>query len=58
MSVLVSGADCFGEWCYFEGKVIVKVFEVKQLKMKISGILVNLTCANFGQNLYNKAELQ
>ena len=58
MSVLVSGTGCFGEWCYFEGKFVVKVFKVKQLKMKINGILLNLTCANFRQNLSNKAEFQ
>jgi hypothetical protein len=58
MSVLVSGDGCFGEWCYFEEKFIVKVFKVKQLKIKISGILLNLTCTNSGQNLSVKAVLQ
>ena len=55
MSVLVSGDGCFGEWCYFEEKFIVKVFKVKQLKIKISGILLNLTCTNFVQSSSNKA---
>ena len=58
MSVLVSGDGCFGEWCYFEEKFIVKVFKVKQLKIKISGIIFNLTCVSFRQNLSNKEVLQ
>jgi len=58
MSVIVTGDGCFGKWCYFEGKVIMKAFKVKQLKIKISGIIFNLTCANFKQNLSNKEVLQ
>ena len=58
MSVPVNGAGCFGEWCSFGVKVIVKLFKVKQLKIKISGILLNLTCTNSGQNLSDKAVLQ
>tara|TARA_B100000768_G_C11226503_1_gene353055 strand:+ start:819 stop:992 length:174 start_codon:yes stop_codon:yes gene_type:complete len=57
MSVPVNGAGCFGEWCGFGEKVIVKVFKVKHLKIKISGILLNLTCTKFGQNLSKKAVL-
>ena len=57
MSVPMNGAGCFGEWCGFGETVIVKVFKVKQLKIKISGILLNLTCTNFGQNLSKKAVL-
>ena len=57
MSVPVNGAGCFGEWCGFGEKVIVKAFKVKHLKIKISGILLNLTCTNFGQNLSKKAVL-
>ena len=57
MSVPVNGAGCFGEWCGFGEKVIVKVFKVKQLKIKISGILLNRTCTNFRQNSFNKAVL-
>ncbi len=58
MSVIVTGASCFGEWIYFEGKVIMKVFKLKQLKIKISGVIFNLTCASFKQNLPNKEVLQ
>tara|TARA_B100000780_G_scaffold258039_1_gene208193 strand:+ start:34 stop:204 length:171 start_codon:yes stop_codon:yes gene_type:complete len=56
MSVPMNGVGCFGEWCDFGGKVIVKVFKVQQLK--ISAVLLNLTCTNSGQNLSNKALLQ
>jgi hypothetical protein len=55
MSVPVNGAGCFGEWCSFGEKVIVKLFKVKQLKIKISGIRLNLTCTNFVQSSSNKA---
>lgn len=58
MSVIVTGAGCFVEGCYFEGKVIMKVFKVKQFKIKISGIIFNLTCVSFRQNLSNKEVLQ
>ena len=57
MSVPLNGASYFGEWCGFGETVIVKVFKVKQLKIKISGILLNLTCTNFGQNSSKKAVL-
>ena len=58
MSVPVNGAGCFGERCSFDKKVIVEVFKVKQLEIKISGIRLNLTCTNSGQNLSDKAVLQ
>ena len=57
MSVSLNGASYFGEGCGFGEKVIVKVFKVTQLKIKISGILLNLTCTNFGQNSSKKAVL-
>ena len=57
MSVPLNGASYFGEWCGFGETVIVKVFKVKQLKIKISGILLNRTCTNFGQNSFNKVVL-
>ena len=58
MSVILTGDGCLGEWGYFEGKVIMKAFKVKQLKIKISGIIFNPTCASFKQNLSNKEVLQ
>jgi hypothetical protein len=58
MNVIVSGDGCFGEWCYFEGKFTMKAFKVKQLKIKISGIIFNLTSVSFRQNLSNKEVLQ
>ena len=56
--MIVTGDGCFVEGCYFEGKVIMKVFKVKQLKIKISGMIFNLTCVSFRQNLSNKEVLQ
>ena len=58
MNVIVTGDGCFVEGCYFEGKIIMKVFKVKQLKIKISGIIFNLACDSFRQNLPNKEVLQ
>ena len=58
MSVILNGDGRFVKWCYFEGKVIMKAFKVKQLKIKISGIIFNLTSVSFRQNLSNKEVLQ
>lgn len=52
------GHGYFAGWCYFDEKAIMKSFKVKQLTIKISGILLNLTFNSFRQNLFNKEVLK